>query len=84
MCWIRLKKQALRLFNWMKNYSALQVAKNIRLIGRVLKASSAESLAKEYEDAWQLTQKKLAKMEAKPRILFVLDNHWEKSTSRRR
>ncbi|HEY3301887.1 MAG TPA: ABC transporter substrate-binding protein [Methylophilaceae bacterium] len=70
----QIKKAGVTVIQLDENYSALQVAKNIRLIGRVLKASSAESLAKEYEDAWQLTQKKLAKMEAKPRILFVLDN----------
>lgn len=70
----QLKKAGVTVIQLDENYSALQVAKNIRLIGRVLKASNAESLAKEYEEAWQLTQKKLAKMEAKPRILFVLDN----------
>lgn len=70
----QLKKAGVTVIQLDENYSALQVAKNIRLIGSVLKASNAESLAKEYEEAWQLTQKKLAKMEAKPRILFVLDN----------
>ncbi len=70
----QIKKAGVTVIQLDENYSPLQVAKNIRLIGRVLKASSAESLAKEYENAWQLTQKKLAKMEAKPRILFVLDN----------
>lgn len=70
----QIRKAGVTVIQLDENYSALQVAKNIRLIGRVLKASSAESLAKEYENAWQLTQKKLAKMEAKPRILFVLDN----------
>lgn len=70
----QIKRAGVTVIQLDENYSALQVAKNIRLIGRILKASNTESFAKEYETAWQLTQKKLERMEAKPRILFVLDN----------
>ncbi|MCB5189698.1 ABC transporter substrate-binding protein [Methylobacillus arboreus] len=51
-----------------------QVAADIRTIGKQLSATSTEQVARQYENAWQEAEAKLAALPGHPRVLFVMNN----------